>query len=105
MAVAALDPRTLVEDERPELDAFLQFFGEVCAIASVSRVGIGRQGLAFDFWVRLHREDDVDEDAVYRTVQRYRAREDSLPIDLNLIYPDENDAVWPSSVKTIFTRE
>jgi hypothetical protein len=105
VAIEALDPRSLAQDAPPELDAFLQFFGEMCAVPSVSRIGIGRQGLAFDFWVRLSRDHDVDEDALYRALQRYRARDDSMPIDLDVIFPDETDAAWPSSVKTIFTRE
>lgn len=105
MALAALDPRSLTEDAPPELGAFLQFFGEVCAVPSVSRVGIGRQELAFDFWVRLSRDEAGDEDAVYLALQRYRANDDSMPIDLHVIFPDETDAAWPSSVKTIFTRE
>jgi hypothetical protein len=105
MATAALDPRSLTEGAPPELDAFLQFFGEVCAVPSVSRVGIGPQGVAFDFWVRLSQNDDSDEDDVYLALQRYRAGDGSMPIDLHVIFPDESDAAWPSSVKTIFTRE
>jgi hypothetical protein len=104
MAIAALDPRSLTEDAPPELDAFLQLFGEVCAVPAVSRIGIGREGLAFDFWVRLGSDETSDEDAVYGALQRYRAHDDSLPIDLHVIFPDEPDAAWPSSVKTIFTR-
>jgi hypothetical protein len=105
MAVAALDPRSLTEGAPPELDAFLQLFGEICAVPSVSRVGVGRQGLAFDFWVRLGRDEASDEDSIYLALQRYRASGDDMPIDLHVIFPDEADVAWPLSVKTIFTRE
>jgi hypothetical protein len=105
MAVGAFDPRSLAEGAPPELDAFLQLFGEICAVPSVSRVGVGRQGLAIDFWVRLSRDQNSDEEAVYYALQRYRASGDDLPIDLHVIFPDEADTASPLSVKTIFTRE
>ena len=105
MAVAVLDPRSLIEDTSPELGAFLQLFGEICAVPSVAHVGVGSQGFAFDLWVRLSRDEVADEDAVYRALQRYRAGGDDMPIELHVIFSDEDDAAWPASVKMIFTRE
>jgi hypothetical protein len=104
MAVAALDPRSLAQDAPPELDAFLQLFGEVCAVPSVARVGLGQDGAAVGLWIRLSSGDETDEYAVYGAVQRYLANGDVLPIDLTVIFPDEAESAWPKSVRTIFTR-
>lgn len=54
--------------------------------------------------LRLSQEDDADEDAVYDAVQRYRASGDALLIDLHVIFADETETAWPSSVRTIFAR-
>lgn len=104
MAVAGLDPRSLTQNVPAELDAFLQFFGEVCAVPSVSRVGLGPQGAALDFWVRLNRDNEADEATVYDAIQRYRASVDAVFIDLHVIFADEAETAWPTSVRTIFAR-
>ena len=105
MAIAAIDSRALLQDAPPELTAFLQFFGSVCSIPSVSLIGLGAQGAALDIWVRLSSEDDASQDAVYDALQKFRATGDGALIDLHVIFPDEDESAWPNAVRVVYTRE
>lgn len=104
MAIAALDSRSLLHDAPPEYAAFLQFFGTMCSIPAVSRVGLGAEGAAIDVWVRLTSDDDQSQDALYAALQKFRADGDGTLIDLHVIFPDEDDAAWPCTARVIFTR-
>jgi hypothetical protein len=105
MAVAPLNPRSLMQGAPPELDAFFRFYGTACSIPSVSRVGLGPTSEVIDVWVRLNRDHEGDQDTLYGALQRYRAGGDDIFVDLHVVFPDEDDIVWPASVRTLFERE
>jgi hypothetical protein len=108
MAVEALDTLFPKQGPSPVANAFLRFYGVVCSIPSVQRVGLDIENLIWNVWVRLDNGNEADEDAVYTALQRYRAgaaTEERVDIDLHVIFPDEPESAWPSSIKPIFVRE
>jgi len=85
--------------------AFLQFFGDVCSIPAVQRVGISRDGAAgLTIWIRLQQDDEQQEERMYRALQACRAESPDMLLDLHVVFPDQPDDLFPPDALVLFTR-
>jgi hypothetical protein len=108
MAVASLHPmsRVLAPVEHEQPAAFMQLFGEICASPIVQRVGISDEGIdGLHVWVRLDVDDDEQEEALYRSLQAYRATGQGVPVDLHVVLASQPDGVFPSDIHVLYKRQ
>src|SRR4051794_40904320 len=89
----------------PEVVAFQQFFGSLAANPSVRRIGVDPVGGYVDLWVRLGDDDEDNERSIYAALSAYHASEDvETPIDLHVVFADEDEAAFPSGIQLLFSR-
>jgi hypothetical protein len=83
----------------------LQLFTEICASPIVKLVGIVEENSKLlHVWVRLGVDDDEQEEAIYRSLQAYRATGQGAPVDLHVISAAQPDGVFPSDAHLPFVR-
>jgi hypothetical protein len=107
MAVAGLHPitRALSPAEPESPAAFMQLFGEICASPIVQRVGVSDEGVdGLHVWIRLDVDDEEQEEAIYRSLQAYRATGHGVPIDLHVVLAAQPDGVFPSDAHLLYER-
>ena len=106
MAVAVTRVLEILADLSAEAPpAFMQFFGEVCTVPTVHRVGISRDGSdGVTVWVRLSQDNEQNEERIYRALQACRAESPELLIDLHVVFADQPDEVFPKDAIILFTR-
>ncbi len=94
-----LDPQQVAD---PEVAAFQQLFGTLAANPSVQVIGINPLGTIINLWVRLGDADEGNEDAIYGALQQYRAGGPERLIDLHVVFADEPETAYPSSVRVLY---
>ena len=88
----------------PEFAAFQQFFGTLVGNPSVQIIAVDDLGGHVDLWVRLG-DDDANETAIYTALSAYHASEGvATPIDLHVIFADEDEAAFPSGLQPLYRR-
>jgi hypothetical protein len=88
----------------PEFAAFQQLFGTLAANPSVQLIGIYPLS-GIDLWVRLRDDDEDNENAIYTALSAYHSSEGvSAPIDLHVVFAEERDSAYPSSVRVLYRR-
>jgi hypothetical protein len=108
VAVVALDSRSPMQVPSPGADAFLRFYGTVCAVPSVAVVGLVIDDPTWHVWIRLGRDDEADQDQIYAAMQQYRASgtlAGHVDIDLHVVFPNEDPAAVPGAATVLFARE
>ena len=88
----------------PEVAAFQQFFGTLAANPSVQMIGVNPLGGILDLWVKLRDDDEGNEGSIYDALQSFRARGGETLVDLHVVFADERDEAYPSSVKVLYRR-
>ena len=104
MAVAELHPQRALAWANPEDEEFLRLFGAICAVPSVGLVGMEREGGALGIWVRLVEDDEESEHRVYDAVIHSRSTGVLPPVELHVVFADEDDAAVPSDARIVFQR-
>jgi hypothetical protein len=101
-------PRRPSEPQRrvdPELAAFQQFLGTLAANPSVQLVATDPVGGHVNLWVRLADDNEDNETAMYAALSAYHASDGvETPIDLHVIFADEDEAAFPSGIQPLFRR-
>jgi hypothetical protein len=107
MTVAASHPMLRILDTAGDAvpAAFMQFFGDVCSIPAVRLFGITDDDASpLAVWVRLGKDDEEQEEAIYRALQAYR-RSTNLPLDLRVVLAAQPEGVVPQEATVLFKRE
>jgi hypothetical protein len=107
MATAGVHPiaRVLSPDDDASPATFMQLFGEICASPIAQRVGVADEGgECLHVWVRLGLDDEDQEEAIYRSLQAYRATGQGVPVDLHVVLAAQPDGVFPSDAHLLFVR-
>ena len=107
MAVAHSRQGAPLEGVNPRFDVsagFLRFFGAICTVSTVARVGIADGDDCFDVWILLRDDDESEEEKIYGHLQAYRARGDGPSVDAHVIASDEGTDMFPRDVAIVFER-
>ncbi len=104
MAVAALPAEKSSPWMEPGHTGFLRLFGAICAVGAVGRVALGSDGSTLTLWVRLTEDDIPSEHRIYEAEGDYLAAKASPPVELRVIFADEDESAFPSEVPVIFER-
>ncbi len=83
---------------------FLRLFGAICAVGAVGRVALGVDGAELVLWIRLTEDDIQSEHRVYEAEGEYLAAQASPPVELHVIFADEDESAFPSDLPVIFDR-
>lgn len=84
----------------------LHLLVEICDSPIVQRVGVSDEGTeGLHVWVQLDVNDEEDEEAIYRSLQAYRATRQSLPIDLHVVLATQPDGVFPNDAQLLYVRQ
>ena len=83
---------------------FLRFFGAVCTVSTVARVGIAEGDDCLNVWILLGGDDESEEERIYGHLQVYRARGEGPSVDAHVIAPDEGTHAFPRDVAIVFER-
>jgi len=94
-------PAQLVD---PHYEDLLRLFGAICAIPSVGRIGLGHGGATVMLWVQLTEDDERAEHQIYDAEGHYLATKATPSVELRVIFADEGESAFPSSVPMIFSR-
>jgi len=107
MAVALLHPSSQIQDISPAVTDYLRFFGTVCSVQSVARVGTVVEGAVLHLWVDLSDDDERGQNVIYDALRRYQASEHAhaVTVDLHIVFADEDETAFPSNVELDFVRE
>ena len=85
---------------------FLQLFDRICASPIVQRVSVSDEGIdELHVWVRLDVDDEEQEEAIYRSLQAYRATGQGVPVDLHVVLATQADGVLPSDAQVLYVRQ
>ena len=107
MVVAEALPRSLIQEYSPEVRAFLRFFGTLCSIPTVDRIGRVVEGALIHHWVKLNDDDEAAQDAIYDALRRFLADESTRTgtAELHIVFADEDLSAFPPEADVIFIRE
>lgn len=107
MVVAEASYRSLVQDQSPDVRAFLRFFGTLCSIATVERIGYVFEGGQVHHWVQLNDDEEDGQNAIYDALRRFQATEGIAvgTTELHVIFADEDASAFPSEADVLFVRE
>lgn len=107
MVLAEAPRRSLLQDCPPEVREYLRFFGSVCSVPTVVRVGTVTEGAVLHFWVQLSDDDERGQHVIYDALRRYRAgpSDKKIPLDLHVVFADEDDSAFPREAEIDFARE
>ena len=82
----------------------MRFFGAVCTVPTVERVGIADGDDCLDIWILLRDDDESEEERIYGHLQAYRSRREGPSVDAHVIAPDEGPHAFPRDVTIVFER-
>lgn len=107
MAVTEASRRSLIQDHSPDTRAFLQFFGTLCSIPVVRRIGCVFEGALMHQWVQLSDDDEAGQDAIYDALRRFQTAEGTWlgSSELHIVFADEDDSAFPADAEILFVRE
>jgi hypothetical protein len=94
-------------DQPPGARAFLRFFGTLCSIPVVQRIGCTMEGALLHHWVQLNDDDEAGQDAIFDALRRFQTAEDTWlgGTELHLTFADEGDSAFPPEADILFVRE
>lgn len=107
MAVAHSRRGAPQEDTGARFDvsaSFMRFFGAMCTVVTVTRVGIADGDDCLDVWILLADDDESEEEKIYGHLQAYRALGGGPSVDLHVIGSDEGEHMFPRDVAVVFER-
>jgi len=107
MAVAHSHRGAPLEGVDPRFDVsagFMRFFGAMCTVSTVSRIGIADGDDCLDIWIRLGDDDESEEEKIYGHLQDYRFRRERPSVDLHVIGSEEGPNLFPRDVAIVFDR-
>ena len=107
MVVTETPYRSLIQDQLPDVRAFLRFFGTLCSIPTVERIGWVFEGGQVHHWVQLNDDDDERQNAIYDALRRFQAAQGVTPgtTELHVVFADEDGSAFPSEADVLFIRE
>jgi hypothetical protein len=107
MVVAEAPYRSLIQDQSPDVRAFLRFFGTLCSIPTVERIGYVFEGGQVHHWVRLNDDDEDGQNAIYDALRRFQAAEGVAvgTTELHVVFADEDPLAFPPEADVLFVRE
>jgi hypothetical protein len=82
----------------------LRFFGAVCTVPTVARVGIADGDDCLDVWILLGEDDESEEERIYGHLQACRAVGEGPSVDAHVIAADEGAQAFPREVAIVFER-
>ncbi len=88
----------------PKNAEFLRLFGAICAVPSVARVGTLPEASALALWVKLGANDEDHERQIYAALRHYRSAAADVPVDLHVVFADEDEPAFPSAADVVFQR-
>jgi hypothetical protein len=92
-------------DPRFDVSAgFMRFFGAVCTVPTVERVGIADGDDCLDVWILLGEDDESEEERIYGYLQSYRALGEAPSVDAHVLTSDERAHAFPGDVAIVFER-
>jgi hypothetical protein len=99
--------RSLIQDQSPDVRAFLRFFGTLCSISTVERIGYVFEGAQIHHWVQLNDDDEDGQNAIYDALRRFQAAEGIAvgTTELHVVFADEDASASPSEADVLFVRE
>jgi len=83
---------------------FMNLFGAICAVSSVERIGLADGEEWLDVWVLLSRDDETEEERIYRHLQAYRALGGTPSVDVHVVTAGEHPGAYPEDVAIVFER-
>jgi hypothetical protein len=107
MVVVEAPYRSLIQDRSPDLRAFLRFFGTLCSIPTVERIGWLLEGGQVHHWVQLNDDDEDGQHAIYDALRRFQSAEGVAvgTTELHVVFADEDASVFPPEADILFVRE
>lgn len=107
MVAAKAPSLSLVQDRSPGARAFLRFFGTLCSIPTVQRIGCVIEGAAIHHWVQLNDDDEAGQDLIYDALRRFQTAEGTWlgGAELHVIFAGEPESAFPSDADILFQRE
>lgn len=107
MAVAERNPILgVLEGAQAEATtAFMQFFGEVCAIPAVRLIGALQEekGEPVLLWAVMSEDDEEQQERIYLALQDY-LRSDGPNFDLRVVTPRLRSWTLPNDAVTLYHR-
>jgi hypothetical protein len=82
----------------------MSFFGAICTVPTVERVGLANSDDLLDVWILLGKDDEAEEERIYHHLQVYRAGGGAPSVDAHVIAPDEGPHAFPGDVAIVFDR-
>jgi hypothetical protein len=107
MVLAESPHRSLLQEYPPEIRDYLRFFGTVCSVRTVARVGTVLEDGVVHLWVQLSDDDEDGQNVIYDALRRYRASpsEKKMSLDLHVVFADEDASAFPPHTEIDFARE
>ena len=84
--------------------ALLRFYGAVCTIPSVRRIGVFPTSPILDFWVQLGEDNEDDERRIYLALHELDALRLGPSVDLHVVFAGEPEHAFPRDAAVVFER-